>query len=81
LKILIDDSISIDITEQIFDEILTAFPTNRSKSSLGKMFLQISVQIINNKNANLIVGLLTQKKIEILSQFTQIYDEAKIIRP
>jgi len=81
LKILTDDSITIDTAEQIFDEILTAFPTEKSKSTLGKMFLQVSVQIINNKTANVIVGSLTQNKIDILSQFTQIYDGTKIIRP
>lgn len=81
LKVLIDDSITIDMAERIFGEVLSSFPTDKKKSTLGNMFLQVSVQIINNRAAKIIIGSLTEQKIKVLSQFALIYDGNRIILP
>ena len=51
-KVLIDDAILPEIAERIFVEILSAFPTDKDKRILGKMFLTISVKEINRIRAN-----------------------------
>jgi len=81
LKVLLDDSITTDMAERIFDEILSSFPTDKKKSMLGKMFLQVSAQTIDNRAANIIIGSLTEQKIRALSQFALIYEGSRIILP
>jgi hypothetical protein len=66
-KVLIDDAILPEIAERIFVEILSAFPTDKDKRILGKMFLTISAKKI------IIIGSAAQKKIDLLSQIAGIY--------
>jgi hypothetical protein len=72
-KVLIDDAILPEITERIFVEILSAFPTDKDKRILGKMFLTISVKEINRIRQTIIIGTTVQKKIDLLSEITEIY--------
>ena len=72
-KVLIDDAILPEIAERIFVEILSAFPTDKDKRLLGKMFLTISVKEINRIRQKIIIGTTVQKKIDLLSQIAEIY--------
>ena len=69
--VLIDDAILPEMVERIFAEILSAFPTDKDKRTLGKMFLAISVQRINE--IRIILGTAVQKKLDLLSQLTRIW--------
>ncbi|MHA2251503.1 MAG: tetratricopeptide repeat protein [Candidatus Kariarchaeaceae archaeon] len=79
LKMLVDDSITIDTAERVFNEILSSFPTDKNKGMLGRQFLQVSVNTINNRDAGIIIGSFTKKKIDVLAQFASIYDGNRII--
>jgi hypothetical protein len=72
-NVLIDDSILPGDAERIFIEILSAFPTDKDKRILGKMFLAISVKEINRIRQTIIIGTKAQKKIALLSQIAEIY--------
>ncbi len=73
IKVLIDDTILPEMSERIFAEILSTFPTDKDKRDLGKMFLRVSVQIINKNYQRIIIGARVQKKIDALSQLAEIY--------
>jgi hypothetical protein len=72
-NVLIDEAILPEIAERIFVEILSAFPTDKDKRILGKMFLIISFKEINRIRGTIIIGSATQKKIDLLSQIAEIY--------
>jgi len=72
-KVLIDDAILPEIAERIFVEILSAFPTDKDKRMLGKMFLTTSVKEINRIQQTIIIGTTVQNKIDLLTQITEIY--------
>ena len=72
-NVLIDNAILPEIAERIFFEMLSAFPTDKNKRIVGKMFLTISVKEINRIRGKIIIGTAVQKKIDLLSQIAEIY--------
>lgn len=75
IRVLVDDAILPEVTERVFSEILSTFPATKEmdKKALGKMFLRVSVQTINNMRQRIIVGTRVQEKIDRLSQLTEIF--------
>jgi hypothetical protein len=78
IKVLTDDAILPEMAERIFAEILSAFPTDKDKRTLGKMFLRVSIQIINKTRQKIIIGARAQEKIDLLLQLTEIYNQGNI---
>ncbi len=74
IRVLTDDAVLPETVERIFAEILSGFPGDKDKRALGKMFLRESVQIINRSRRGIIIGTRVQKKIDLLSQLTEIYN-------
>jgi hypothetical protein len=77
-RILIDDSIQPDIGIKIFSEIISGFPTDKDKRTLGKILLSISVQEIRNKQT-VITRPKMKNKIRILSQFIENFNEGNYL--
>ncbi len=73
VKVLVDNTILPDMAEGIFVEILSAFPTDKDKNTLGKIFLRQCVQTINKTHNWIIVGSSVQEKVDILMRATDIY--------
>jgi len=80
MKLLIDDAILPEMAEGIFSEIISAFPT-QDKKSFGKFLLVSCVQAINKNSRGIVLGTRVQEKIDLLSQFIQIYDSGGLIIP
>lgn len=81
IKVLVDDAILPEMVERIFTEILSTFPTDKDKRALGKMFLRVSIQVINKTRGDIIRGALAQEKINLLWQLTEIYSGGDIWKP
>ena len=73
VKVLVDNTILPDVAERIFVEILSAFPTDKDKNALGRMFLRQCVQTINKTYNWMTIGPSVQEKIDILMRATDIY--------
>jgi len=56
-------------------EVISSFPTDKDKNTLGKVFLLVSVQAINKMRQGIIIGTRVQEKIDLLSQFAEIYGQ------
>lgn len=77
LKILVDNTITANITERIFIEILDSFPTKKNKKDLGIMLLRICLNAIENNNLKYILLPnieIIYEKIDKLLQSTEIYN-------
>jgi len=76
LRVLTDNSIPPDIVRKIFIEIIESFPTKKDKKTLGRKFLSTCIQKINDRSKLILIpkSKIIQEKIDLLSQFTQIYD-------
>jgi len=74
VKVLIDDSVLPEMAERIFVEILSTFPMDKGKRTLGEMFLRVSAQIINKDRQRIIIGTRIQEKIDLLSQLAAIFN-------
>lgn len=78
-RVLTDHTITLEITEKIFVEILTSFPTNISKRELGQMFLIFCLKLIELNSSKLLLtpeNQLINKKVDKLLQITQIYSSS-----
>ncbi len=73
MQVLTDGAILPDVAERVFLEILSGFPTDKDKRLLGKLFLKVCTQEIEKMERTVIIGTLTQRKIERLSQLATIY--------
>ena len=76
-KVLRDSTITSDITEKIFIEIIESFPTKMNKKELGQILLGVCLRVIENIKSNLILLPLTQtihEKINKLSKVIEIYN-------
>lgn len=80
IRVLIDDTITSHKSVRIFDEILSAFPSDKDKGALGKMFLRAAAQFIYTVDNRIIIGSRTQEKIELLSRFATTHDRRIITR-
>ncbi len=75
-KVVIDNTITIDVAEKIFIEIMESFPTKMYKKVLGQMLLRVCIRVIENNKSKLLLqpqNQLIYKKIDKLSQATEIY--------
>jgi hypothetical protein len=76
IKIMTDDTVTVDIAERIFIEITLAFPTKMNKTDLGLLFIRFCMRAIENDKLK--VGpyhktLLTYEKIRTLLQINEVY--------
>ncbi len=83
-KMLLDNSVTVEIAERIFIEILESFPTKSSKKELGQMFLEVC-KLKNEKNKSssilFIPDEMFNEKIKRLWQTTEIYTESNLWIP
>jgi len=76
IDVLKDNSITEEIAEQIFIEILESFPTEMSKKDLGQIFLEACSRIIEKNKSKVIIqpeNQLLQKKLNRLQQAAEIF--------
>ena len=84
LKILTDNTITTDVAERIFIEVLEFFPTKESKKELGQLLLNVGQKTIENNKSRFILSPNIQEineKIKKLRQTTKIYTESKLWVP
>lgn len=85
LNVLMDNTVTLDIAEKIFIEILESFPTKMNKKDIGQMLLGVCLREIENKISKFVLYLKTQiihEKIDKLLQATEIYNsETKLWIP
>jgi len=75
-KVLIDDTITPDIVEKIFVEIIESFPMKKDKKNLGQMLLRVCAKAIEKNKSRWILtrkSSLTQKKIDKLLHAIEIF--------
>ncbi len=75
-KALIDDTITSDIVEKIFVEIIESFPMKKDKQNLGQMLLRVCTKAVEKNKSRWILtrkSKTTQEKIDKLSQATEIF--------
>jgi len=75
LRILIDNSVTLDIAEKIFIEILESFPKKMNKKDIGRMLLRVCHKEIDKNKSNFVLYPKNQinDKIEKLLKTTEIY--------
>jgi len=73
IKILTDNAILPDVAERIFLEILSDFPGDKEKRTLGKLLLAICAREIEKIHRTIIIGTKARNKIDRLSQLAEIY--------
>lgn len=81
VKLLIDNSISIETMKKIFSEIITTFPTKKDRKIFGRSLIIASVQVINRSQHQLVLDTRVQEKTDALSRFIEIYSPGGIIQP
>lgn len=77
LKVLMDDTVTTDIVEKIFIEIIETFPTKINKKDFGQMLLRVCLRAIENNKSKFVLYSRTQlihKKVDKLLQVTEIYN-------
>ena len=80
-QVLTDDAILPDTAERIFIEILSGFPTNKDKRTLGKLLLTFCVREVENIEKTIVIGSGVEIKIKRLSQLAQIYNDGNSLWP
>ncbi len=83
-KVLMDNTVTPEISEKIFIEILESFPTKMNKNDFGQTLLRTIYQTIEDSKSNFILfpnNKLIQSKISKLQQITEIYSESKLWIP
>jgi hypothetical protein len=76
IDVLRDNTITEEVAEQIFIEILESFPTEMSKKDLGQIFLEVCSRIIENNKSKVIIqpeNQLLQNKLNRLQQAAGIF--------
>lgn len=85
IQMLADDAVTVEISEQIFLEILSSFPTEMGKKDLGQLYLEICTRIIANNKSKFLIQTeseLLADKVKRLSQLTDIYSsDSKLWTP
>ena len=77
LKVLMDETVTSEIAEKIFIEILESFPTNLRKKEFGKMLLKICYEAMRSEKPGLILipkNSIVHTKLKKLLLTTEIYD-------
>jgi hypothetical protein len=73
IRILIDDSVLPSTAERVFAEIISLFPTNESRKSLGRLLLAVAVQFIQKNHQKMIMGFRIKQKIDTVATFLRAY--------
>lgn len=81
VKLLLDDTILPDMVEKIFANIVCTFPTEIDKRSLSQLFLKVSVININRIQDKIVLSTKVQEKVNLLSQYIDLYFVDNIILP
>lgn len=85
LKVLMDNTVTLDIAEKIFIEIIVSFPTKMNKKNLVQMFLGVCVRAIENNKSKFVLqpkAQLIYEKVDKLLRATEIYNsESKLWTP
>jgi len=76
MRIIVDITVVPELAERIFAEILSAFPTDKDKRTLGKLLLSFCKREIEKMQNSFFIWTTAQKKIEKLSQFTELYKDS-----
>jgi len=82
-KIMMDNTVTVDIAENIFIEILDTFPTKKNKKELGQMLLRTCLNMIEKNKSKFILLPSVQvinEKFDKLLQVTEIYNSETQIR-
>lgn len=72
-RVLTEDAVLPDVVERIFLEVLSDFPTDKDKRSLGKLFLAVCAREIEKIHRTIIIGTAAKDKIARLSMLAEIY--------
>lgn len=83
-RVLMDNSVTVDIAEKIFIEIIENFPTQMNKNDLGQMFLRTCLRSIEDNKSKFILfpnDQLLREKIDKFQQANEIFSESKIWLP
>lgn len=75
-KVLIDDTITPDIVEKIFIEIIESFPMEKDKGNLGQMLLRVCTKAVEKNKSKWILtkkSNTTQEKIDKLTLLMEIF--------
>lgn len=75
-RILTDDSVTTEVAENIFFEIMESVPSKIGKRQLGRLLVGVCNQIIENRKSKLLFypeHLLVEKKIDALLRISDIY--------
>ncbi|HSY51464.1 MAG TPA: hypothetical protein VLC46_21855 [Thermoanaerobaculia bacterium] len=80
-RVLVDDSISPEIATRIFIEIVTTFPTKKSRKVFGQTLMFLTVQAINASRRSLVVGSTkqVQAKVDAVAEFLRTYGPDELI--
>lgn len=85
LKLLNDNTVSPEITERIFIEILESFPTRVSKKTIAYMFASLCFQAEKQNTSKLILppkNIMKRNKIDKLLEAIKIYNpEIRLLTP
>jgi len=79
-----DNTVTPEISEKIFIEILESFPTKMNKNDFGQKLLRNIYQAIEDNKSKFILypnNKLIQSKISKLQQIPEIYSESKLWLP
>ena len=77
LKLLFDNTITVEYLNKIFIEIIETFPTKLSKKELGSIFLRICSNVVNKRNDNAVIYLPNKTihlKLIQLHQLLEIFN-------
>jgi hypothetical protein len=83
-RVLVDDAISAEIATKIFVEIVTMFPTTKSRKGFGRVLLLLAIQAINeSRKRSIVVGSKNrvQEKVDAISDFLRTYGPDELIVP
>ena len=81
-RVLVDDAVSADIATKIFVEIVTMFPTTKSRKGFGRILLLLTIQAINeSRKRSLVVGSKdrVQEKVDAITEFLRAYGPDDLI--
>ncbi len=81
IKVLLDDSIFLDMAQRIFAEIVSTFPTKENRKSFGRVLLTAAVQAIDNNLQMFIIGARVKEKIDAITNFLKVYGSDELFIP
>jgi len=84
-RVMMDNSVAIDVAEKIFVEIIESFPTKMNKKELGERLLGACITVFESNTPKFLCRLedkFKYQKIEKLLQVTETFSaESKLLTP